>query len=131
LQYFFLTHPGNRGRNDLRCPLGCRDHYNKIEASKRASVYYQSDEGKKAKKIYNQRRYKNKEIQLEQPIEINTDIDEIKDKDFMVHLDFMMSLTEGQSVGLFRIQQIHKIFSQNWRLPGLDFWEKWCKLSEP
>jgi len=107
--------------------LGCRAYHKKAGARKRCNEYYRSEEGKKLKKEHNRRRYENKETQPEQP---NTDVDEIKDKDFMVHLDFMMSLTEGRRVGSYRIKRIYKIFFQNWRQQGLDFWQRWCKLPE-
>lgn len=128
MQNFFLTHPGNRGRIDIRCPLGCRSHHKKAGARKRCSEYYQTKDGKRAKRAHNRRRYELKDTPPEQP---NPDVEANKDKDFMGHMDFMMSLTEGRRVGPYRIQQIYQIFFQNWRQHGLEFWQKWCKLPEP
>ncbi len=127
MQNFFLTHPGNRGRTDIRCPLGCRSHHKKAGARKRCSEYYQTEVGKKAKKARNRRRYELKNTPLDQP---NSDVDGDKDKDFVGHMDFIMSLTEGRRVGPYRIQQIYQTFLQNWRQQGLGFWQKWCKLPE-
>jgi len=129
VQNFFLTHPGNRGRTDIRCPLGCRSHHQIAGDRKRCSEYYQTDDGKKAKKAHNRRRYelKEKDTPPEQP---NPDVEASKDKDFMGHLDFMVSLTEGRRVGPYRIKQIYQTFFQNWRQQGLGFWQKWCKLPE-
>ncbi len=127
MQDFFLTHPGNRGRTDIRCPLGCRSHHKRVGARKRCSEYYQTDDGKKAKKAHNRRRYELKNTPTKQP---NSDVEGGKDKDFIGHMGFMMSLTEGQRVGPYRIQQIYQTFLQNWRQQGLEFWQKWCKLPE-
>ncbi|MCP4266664.1 MAG: hypothetical protein GY777_14025, partial [Candidatus Brocadiaceae bacterium] len=115
------------GRTDIRCPLGCRSHHKKAGARKRCSEYYQTEVGKKAKKAHNRRRYERKDTLPERP---NPDVAANKDRDFMGHMDFMMSLTEGRRVGLYRIEQIYKTFFQNWRQQGLVFWQEWCKLPE-
>ncbi len=131
MQDFFLTHPGNRGRTDIRCPLGCRAHHKKVGARKRCAEYYQTEDGKKVKKAHNRRRYELKETPPEYPEQSNSDVEVNRDKDFIGHMDFMMSLTEGRRVGLYRIEQIYKTFFQNWRQQGLVFWQEWCKLPEP
>lgn len=134
MQDFFLTQPGNRGRTDIRCPLGCRTHHQIIGARKRSAEYYQTEEGKKAKKAHNRRRYELKETppeHPEHPEQSNSDVEANKDKDFMRHMDFMISLTEGRRVGTYRIQQIYQIFFENWRQQGLVFWQEWCKLPGP
>lgn len=49
----FLTDPRNAGREDLRCPFGCREHYRRQRASERSTAYYQTAAGKRKKKRLN------------------------------------------------------------------------------
>jgi hypothetical protein len=54
---FFLSHPRNAGRQDLRCPFGCREAHRKQESTRRSVAYYRDPDVKKEKKIpLNQRR---------------------------------------------------------------------------
>ena len=53
---FFLTHPRNAGRRDLRCPFGCRDAHRKRRSTERSIAYYNTEEGKTKKKIQNGKR---------------------------------------------------------------------------
>jgi hypothetical protein len=53
---FFLTHPRNAGRQDLRCPFGCREAHRKQASAQRSAAYYGDAEGKKRKSHINQRR---------------------------------------------------------------------------
>ena len=53
---FFLTHPRNAGRHDLRCPFGCREAHRKRASAKRSAAYYGDAEGKVRKSLINQRR---------------------------------------------------------------------------
>jgi hypothetical protein len=53
---FFLTHPRNRGRRDLRCPFGCRDEHRKRRSTERSIEYYSTEEGKAKKKSQNRKR---------------------------------------------------------------------------
>jgi len=53
---FFLTHPRNVGRRDLRCPFGCRDGHRKRRSTERSIEYYKTEEGKTKKKIQNGKR---------------------------------------------------------------------------
>lgn len=53
---FFLTHPRNAGRQDLRCPFGCRQAHRQQQSTRRSVAYYQDPEGKKKKCALNQRR---------------------------------------------------------------------------
>ena len=55
---FFLTHPCNAGRNDLRCPFGCSKEHRKRDSNKRSAEYYRTEEGKLKKKIQNGKRGK-------------------------------------------------------------------------
>lgn len=53
---FFITYWSNRNRVGIRCPMGCRDHYRRQQASKRSTAYYQTDDGKDKKKTINAQR---------------------------------------------------------------------------
>lgn len=53
---FFLTHPRNAGRQDLRCPFGCRKAHRKQASAQRSAAYYRGSEGKRKKSDLNQRR---------------------------------------------------------------------------
>lgn len=53
---FFLTHPRNAGRQDLRCPFGCREAHRKQASAQRSAAYYREARGKRKKSELNQRR---------------------------------------------------------------------------
>ena len=53
---FFLTHPRNARRRNLRCAFGCREAYRKQAAAQRTAAYYREPRGKKKKAALNQRR---------------------------------------------------------------------------
>jgi hypothetical protein len=53
---FFLTDPRNAGRQDLRCPFGCKEAHRKRRSTERSVDYYGTDEGKVKKKIQNDKR---------------------------------------------------------------------------
>jgi hypothetical protein len=55
---FFLTHPCNAGRKDLRCPFGCKEVHRRRSSVKRSVEYYRTPEGKFKKKLQNGRRSK-------------------------------------------------------------------------
>jgi len=52
---FFLTHPRNAGRKDLRCPFGCREAHRRKESIGRSTEYYRGEQGRKYKRRQNQR----------------------------------------------------------------------------
>lgn len=53
---FFLTHPRNAGRRDLRCPFGCREAHRRQRSTERSVAYYATAEGKGKKKMQNGKR---------------------------------------------------------------------------
>lgn len=53
---FFLTHSRNAGRQDLRCPFGCRAAHRKRSSTERSLAYYRTAEGKEKKKLQNGKR---------------------------------------------------------------------------
>jgi hypothetical protein len=54
---FFLTHPRNAGRHDLRCPFGCRQAHRRRQSSLRSVAYYQDPSGKIKKRFLNGKRH--------------------------------------------------------------------------
>lgn len=62
---YFITHPRNAGRKDLLCPFGCREAHHKQSSNQRSTAYYQSEEGKRKKKIQNDKRTQKKEMEAE------------------------------------------------------------------
>jgi hypothetical protein len=55
---FFLTDRRNAGRQDLRCPFGCREAHRKQQSTRRSVAYYRDPQGRKKKSDLNQRRAK-------------------------------------------------------------------------
>ena len=53
---FFLTHPSNAGRGDLRCPFGCQEAHRQQQSSRRSIEYYRGKEGQIKKRIQNGKR---------------------------------------------------------------------------
>jgi len=53
---FFLTHPRNARRTDLRCPFGCREAHRKQRSTERSVAYYTTAEGKVKKRMQNGKR---------------------------------------------------------------------------
>ena len=53
---FFLTHPRNAGRHDLRCPFGCREAHRKQQSTRRSVAYYRDPYGKTKKRALNCKR---------------------------------------------------------------------------
>jgi hypothetical protein len=52
----FLTVPANAGREDLRCPFGCRQLHRRQQSNRRSTNYYRTDAGRVKKKRLNARR---------------------------------------------------------------------------
>ena len=63
---FFLTHPRNARRRNLRCPFGCRIAHRKQAAAQRSAAYYRGAEGKRKKSALNQRRRSQESIHRSQ-----------------------------------------------------------------
>ena len=52
----FLTASSNRGRPDIRCAFGCRQHHGDQESNRRSTEFNRSETGKAAKKKHNRKR---------------------------------------------------------------------------
>ena len=100
---FFLTHPRNAVRNDLRCPFGCRQAHLKESAKARSDEYYRSREGKIKKKELNARRTQGdtsqklpKESKTLPPKALETPLD----SQIIIHIQTVTSLIEERVVPL-------------------------------
>ena len=55
---FFLTHPRNAGRRDLRCPFGCRQAHRRHQSNQRTAAFYREEDGRRRKQALNAKRRK-------------------------------------------------------------------------
>ena len=53
---FFIAHPRNAGRCDLRCPFGCREAQRRRQSTQRSVEYYRGPEGRRKKRQHNSQR---------------------------------------------------------------------------
>ena len=104
-QILFFTHPRNAGRNDLRCPFGCRQAHRRQKSVERSVAYYRSKEGKKKKIALNQRRNRIEDI----PASTSDRTAGIKieaDGAILSHIQVVISLIEGYQVVLETIKTV-------------------------
>ena len=94
---FFLTHPRNAGRRDLRCPFGCRLTHRKRNSTQRSVAYYRTEEGQGKKKLQNgkRRRRRRGAHPRRQPAEREG---MPFDADIVRYLAMVVSLIEGRRV---------------------------------
>jgi hypothetical protein len=98
---FFLTHPRNAGRHDVRCPFGCRDGHRKRSSTRRSVEYYNTEEGKTKKKIQNGKRRQRdrgsgQAVTLD---EVEPERDEIRwDAGIVDYVRMVTSVIEGRPV---------------------------------
>jgi len=104
-QIVFFTHPRNAGRNDLRCPFGCRQAHRRQKSIERSVAYYRSKEGKKKKIALNQRRNRIEDIRAstsDGAAGIKIEADEA----IFSHIQVVISLIEGWQVDLETIKSL-------------------------
>ena len=96
---FFLTHPCNAGRRDLRCPFGCRSAHRKQQSAASSKAYYSTPEGKEKKRLLNQRRslgLTNPTVDLA-PEDENAEVPGLDDE-IIEHVRVVTGLIEGRAV---------------------------------
>ena len=104
---FFLTDPRNAGRKDmqgvgredLRCPFGCRQEHRRRESIRRSVAYYRSEKGRKRKQQLNQRRRQGGP--LEPPTQASPpDPEEFghPSQELVEHLQVAVGLIEGRRI---------------------------------
>jgi hypothetical protein len=99
----FFTHPRNEGRNDLRCPFGCREFRRRQQSTQRSVAYYRSKEGKKKKIELNQRRNQEKDSRSSTE-HIGSKVE--PDPTILSHIQMVVSLIEGCRVDLETIKSL-------------------------
>ena len=104
-QILFFTHPRNAGRNDLRCPFGCRQAHRRQKSAERSAAYYQSKEGKKKKVELNQRRNRIKDMAASRSDGAAGKKIEA-DQAIFSHIQVAISLIEGYQVLLETIKTL-------------------------
>lgn len=107
---WFLTHPRNAGRCDLRCPFGCRDVHRRQHSTQRSAAYYREEEGRRKKSMHNRNRYliakageeaKDKAVKGEQEL-----------APIVKYVRMVVSLIEGRAVSWV---EIGRMLASNWR----------------
>lgn len=90
----FLVDPRSAGRENLRCPFGCRQHYRKQRSNERSKAYYRTDSGRRKKELLNARRSGKLGRSDSAPLEDELPVDELP-VDIKLVLDNMV-LAAGQ-----------------------------------
>jgi hypothetical protein len=107
---FFLTHPRNAGRHNLRCPFGCRQTHRKEQSTQRSVAYYRDPKGKKKKSDLNQRRVSKVAADRPRPVRPVTSTlrnDSAEGPQPMVeHVRMVVSLIEARSVSMKEIREM-------------------------
>jgi hypothetical protein len=106
---YFLTHPCNAARVDLRCPFGCRRCGRKRSAIERSVEYYRTTEGKTKKRELNARRSrgmskKKKQEQAQRAAERLARIKAREEEKILEHIRMVVSQIEGRAVSREEIE---------------------------
>lgn len=107
---YFLTHPRNAGRNDLRCPFGCREAHRKQRSTLRSVEYYRGTKGRFKKSIQNRNRYliaSSGSASKEKTAEPQQDLPPI-----LKHVGMVVSVIEGRAVSC---RELGRMLASNWR----------------
>lgn len=116
---YFLTHPRNAGRNDLRCPFGCREAHRKQRSTRRSVEYYRGGKGKLKKSIQNRNRYliakageepKGTAVKGEQEV-----------TPILKYVRMVVSLIEGRAVSWV---EMGRMLARNWRQHPIGRWRR-------
>ena len=109
---FFITHPQNVKRDDLRCPFGCSQAHREEDSKKRSAEWYRSEKGKEKKKALNRRRsiqslssngskyLANKESSPRQGHIVQDDSQVVSDRVTLSYIQMLISVIEGRFVSL-------------------------------
>ncbi len=101
---FFLTHPRNAGRRNLRCPFGCRKAHRKQQSTQRSVAYYRDPQGKKKKCALNQRRVSKGAADRPRPVRSLTSTP--KPQPMVEHVRMVVSLIEARAVSHKEIREM-------------------------
>jgi hypothetical protein len=106
---YFLTHPCNAARQDLRCPFGCRGRGRKRSSNQRSVEYYRTAEGKTKKRELNANRSrgmseKKKQDQAQRDAERLARIKARAAEKILEHIRMVTSQIEGRPVSREEIE---------------------------
>lgn len=119
---FFLTHPCNADRSDLRCPFGCRETHRKRRRKQRSLEYYRGEKGKKRKAIHNRKRYLIVRTADDQPAAPAIPPGDAQSHEpIVVHVRMVISLLERRRVSW---DEIARMLKRNWRQHSLTRWRE-------
>jgi hypothetical protein len=101
---FFLTHPRNAGREDLRCPFGCRQAHRRHQSDQRSTAYYRDEAGKEKKRTLNAKRRKRPPPPPAPPSPLLVDeFPSAWPQTMLPYLQMVISLIEGRPVSLAEV----------------------------
>jgi hypothetical protein len=103
-QILFFTHPRNAGRNDVRCPFGCREARRKQKSTERSVAYYRSKEGKFKKAELNKQRNQKEICAWTTYSSVGSKVE--ADRTIFSHIQVVISLIEGYQVVLEIIKTV-------------------------
>ena len=110
---FFIAHPRNAGRCDLRCPFGCREAERRRRSTQRSVEYYRGPEGRRKKRQQNsQRRAATTVIAAKLVAAVP-----MPNAEIVEHVRMVVSLIEGRPVSRAEIAaMLQKVLRQH-RMP--------------
>lgn len=108
---FFVAHPRNAGRCDLRCPFGCREAQRRRRSTQRSVEYYRGAEGRRKKRQQNgQRRAAATAAKVAAAVPV-------PNAGMVEHVRMVVSLIEGRPVSRAEIEAMLKIVLRQHRMP--------------
>jgi len=118
---FFLTHPRNASRRDLRCPFGCREVHRKQQSAKRSAAYYADERGRGKKARQNRKRYLKTALSQKQKQEDEPAASPPAVPPILKHVRMVVGLIAGRSVSW---GQIERLAERNWRQHRIGRWKE-------
>ena len=110
---FFVAHPRNAGRCDLRCPFGCREAQRRRRSTQRSVEYYRGTEGRRKKRQQNsQRRTATTVIPATMVAAVP-----MPNAEIVEHVRMVVSLIEGRPVSRAEIEAMLKKVLRQHRMP--------------
>jgi len=110
---FFVTHPRNAGRCDLRCPFGCREAQRRRRSTQRSVEYYRGTEGRRKKRQQNsQRRAAATAIAVQVVAAVP-----VPNTGMVEHVRMVVSLIEGRPVRRAEIEALLRKVLRQHRMP--------------
>jgi len=110
---FFIAHPRNAGRCDLRCPFGCREAQRRRRSTQRSVEYYRGTEGRRKKRQQNsQRRAAAPAVAAKVVAAVP-----LPNVEIVEHVRMVVSLIEGRPVSRAAIEAMLKKVLRQHRMP--------------